>query len=226
MINNVRENINRVSVEKSRVISSHRGDIPFLLNQALKFIPEPGYFDGTELTRENHRHLLRSKGRLDSFDIGVTGEIKEDTPPFQPDVIPYLDNYAPGGGVGRKTELLRIESHPSILKIEDDEGEFDYEEWKKTATENQILRRYSEEIFRSNYCGYTAAVFKDEVDEDLYYHLMDCRKHWCSICGSKGGNIHKHRKKAIFKRIDITKYNLRQLALSSRGVSRQFKIKV
>lgn len=160
------------------------------------YIPEPGYDDGPEPTKEEKIRWSNCKEHLDPWE--VTPQVS----PADQGIFPYLDIYAQRGGA------LPLGEYESELN-----EDFDYEEWKKTASQEERKRKISEELSRSVYCGYTAAVFENEYQE-VYYHNLDCRKHWCPICGGKEGTIHKNRKHAIFDRVDVRKFNLRQLVFT------------
>ena len=162
-----------------------------------KFIPEPGYDDGPQPTTRDFLESVNDE----PLEFKVLGDkVNSDQR-----VLPYLDKYAQTRGV------LPLGHYQSDL----DDANFDLEEFKKQATAEQVQQKIYEELSRSVHCGYTSAVYQSEDDDqDIYYHIMDCRKHWCPICGGNGGKIHQHRKKAIFQRVDLTKYNIRQFVLT------------
>lgn len=73
--------------------------------------------------------------------------------------------------------------------------------------ENQF--KYQENIV--SVCGHQAISLKGETSGADYIKLIDCHKQWCPHCGGKKGKIHKNRIRSILKRVDLSKYSLRQL---------------
>ena len=105
-------------------------------------------------------------------------------------VSPYPDLYACNGGVAEND-------------VQDD-GEEEGEAVKGLSREDQ----YNRELGRSNACRKTSALMSTDDFED-YLHQLDCRKAWCPECGGRGGRVHVSRRKAIRKRVDLKKKNLR-----------------
>jgi hypothetical protein len=106
--------------------------------------------------------------------------------------IPYLDIYACTGGVGDECE------ENGCL----DSGE-------ELSREEQYLKEYN----RMYACGKTAALMSTEQFQD-YLHRLDCKKPWCKRCGGKGGKIHKARKQAVRRRLNLEAYDLRQFVFT------------
>ena len=72
--------------------------------------------------------------------------------------------------------------------------------------------RYQENL--KNVCGKSVVWFAGEKTNSFYQKQIDCRKHWCPVCGGKGGKIHNSRLHAILNRADFNKYNLRQFVFT------------
>lgn len=72
--------------------------------------------------------------------------------------------------------------------------------------------KYSENIV--NQCQKSVIWFKGQDSENHYVKKIDCRKPWCPVCGGKGGKIHNARLHAIMNRVNVEKYNLRQIVLT------------
>lgn len=72
--------------------------------------------------------------------------------------------------------------------------------------------KYSENIV--NQCQKSVIWFKGQDTENHYVKKIDCRKPWCPVCGGKGGKIHNARLHAIMSRVNVEKYNLRQIVLT------------
>lgn len=72
--------------------------------------------------------------------------------------------------------------------------------------------RYQENL--KNVCGKSVVWFKGSKTDSFYQKQINCRKHWCPVCGGKGGTIHNSRLHAILNRADFNKYNLRQLVFT------------
>ena len=72
--------------------------------------------------------------------------------------------------------------------------------------------KYSENIV--NLCQKSVIWFKGQDTENHYVKKIDCRKPWCPVCGGKGGKIHNARLHAIMSRVNVEKYNLRQIVLT------------
>ena len=72
--------------------------------------------------------------------------------------------------------------------------------------------KYSENIV--NQCQKSVIWFKGQDTENHYVKKIDCRKPWCPVCGGKGGKIHNARLHRIMKRVNVEKYNLRQIVLT------------
>jgi len=97
--------------------------------------------------------------------------------------VPYLDSQAWTGGV--EDDVFPDESE-SYSEADD----------------------YNRELGIVHACQHTSVILStDEFDD--YFHPLDCRRAWCPICGGKNGRVHKARKRAIRKRIDIEKNHLR-----------------
>lgn len=79
--------------------------------------------------------------------------------------------------------------------------------------DNKVLElRYQENL--KNVCGKSVVWFAGEKTNSFYQKQIDCRKHWCPVCGGKGGKIHNSRLHAILNRADFNKYNLRQFVFT------------
>lgn len=134
-------------------------------------------------------------GYYDGPEISFTDILTSNPDDFNPAIIQaeavfsYLDIYAPDRG--------GIES-------EDDET------GKDTSGED-LDKQINDEISRSHACGNSAAVHIGLHTMRVGYHVLKCRKHWCSVCGGKGGENHKRRKQAIHSKIDMETESLRQM---------------
>lgn len=73
---------------------------------------------------------------------------------------------------------------------------------------------YDQELNRSHMCHQSVAWFRGEKTGEHYVKPIDCRKHWCPVCGGRGGKIHNSRKHAVMKRVDFNKYNIRQIVIT------------
>lgn len=137
---------------------------------------------------------LRSPGDDDGADLPAGSPIWFDDDPFE--------------GVGVQQELVDLEDFPPYLDLYAwNRGvgeERDVDEEKGSTIEEE----YDLEFNRFHACGHTAVILGSDTFDD-YFHPLDCRKAWCPVCGGKGGRVHKARKKAIRKRIDIETNNLR-----------------
>lgn len=100
---------------------------------------------------------------------------------------PYLDSYTHTRGVD-----------------ENDDGEEGIDP-EKVIDPWQL---YKSEINRKYACGSTAVILTTE-DYDDYLHTIRCQKHFCPVCGGKGGYIHKRHKKSVRNRVNINNYNFR-----------------
>jgi len=63
-------------------------------------------------------------------------------------------------------------------------------------------------------CQKSVVWLEGEKSDKDYLKTIHCRKQWCPVCGGKGGVVHKSRINSILKRVDVDKYNLRQLVLT------------
>ncbi len=69
--------------------------------------------------------------------------------------------------------------------------------------------RYQENL--KNVCGQNVIWFQGVSSGDYYLKELSCRKQWCPTCGGAGGTIHKSRLHSVMQRVDVKKYNLRQI---------------
>ena len=119
----------------------------------------------------------------------------------------------PFEGVGVQQELVDLEEVPPYLESYAKRGGVDWKDLdftSKLAVSISMAERYEAEKCRAGCCGHTSAILSTDDYED-YLMPVECRKHWCPVCGGKGGKIHKRRKKNIRERIDIDNKNLRYL---------------
>jgi hypothetical protein len=79
--------------------------------------------------------------------------------------------------------------------------------------QNEIFDLHYQENLK-NVCGKSVVWFQGQNSESYYQKKIDCRKHWCPVCGGKGGKIHDSRLHAILNRADFNKYNLRQFVFT------------
>jgi hypothetical protein len=79
--------------------------------------------------------------------------------------------------------------------------------------QNEIFNLHYQENLK-NVCGKTVVWFQGKDSARNYQKKIDCRKHWCPVCGGKGGKIHNSRLHAILSRADFNKYNLRQFVFT------------
>ncbi len=66
----------------------------------------------------------------------------------------------------------------------------------------------------SEQCQKSVVWFEGQSSGLHYVKKIDCRKHWCPVCGGKGGHIHKNRIHSVLRRLDIDQYNIRQFVLT------------
>jgi hypothetical protein len=90
-------------------------------------------------------------------------------------------------------------------------GGFPYLEYN-ARTEGDFDLNYSLNVVSQ--CQKSVVWFEGESTGLHYVKKIDCRKHWCPICGGAGGTIHKNRLHSILHRFDVDEYNLRQLVLT------------
>ncbi len=91
--------------------------------------------------------------------------------------------------------------------------EYNAQTWGDFDKSNKIKDlKYSENIV--NQCQKSVVWFKGQDTENHYVKKIDCRKPWCPVCGGKGGKIHNARLHAIMSRVNVEKYNLRQIVLT------------
>jgi hypothetical protein len=72
--------------------------------------------------------------------------------------------------------------------------------------------RYAENI--PSVCGHQVLLFDGAESNKQYIKKVYCRKHWCSVCGGKGGHIHDARLHSLLARINPDNFNARQLVFT------------
>lgn len=91
--------------------------------------------------------------------------------------------------------------------------EYNAQIWGDSENSSKIKDfKYQENII--NQCQKSVVWFKGQDTENHYVKKIDCRKPWCPVCGGKGGKIHNTRLHAIMSRVNVEKYNLRQIVLT------------
>jgi hypothetical protein len=110
--------------------------------------------------------------------------------------------------VGSQVELLSQEDFFPYLDLQAWTGGVVQEEVFEDEDCSRIEREYDHEYGMVYACGHSAVMLGSDTFDD-YYHPLDCRRAWCPVCGGKEGRVHQARKKAVRKRLDIVKNNLR-----------------
>ena len=59
-----------------------------------------------------------------------------------------------------------------------------------------------DEIDRANRCRKAVVALLEPKTTDIYYSVLHCMKFWCFRCGGKGGFIHKRRKGYMYRKIN------------------------
>lgn len=154
------------------------------------------------LYRINRSDRLRVPGDDDGADLSAGSPAWFDDDPFEGvgaqlelaeflEDPPYLDLYGWNRGVGKKDDFR-----------EDEDGE-------KKSERLTVEEAYKRDLNRFRACGKTAALMSTADFED-FIHRVNCWKHWCPRCGGKNGIIHKARKQAVHRRVDLEMVNIRQ----------------
>lgn len=77
-----------------------------------------------------------------------------------------------------------------------------------------FIDSYEYKLAVSGQCQKSVVWFLGESSGLHYVKKIDCRKHWCPVCGGKDGNIHKNRIHSVLKRVDVDQFNIRQFVLT------------
>lgn len=177
---------------------------PELIPSGFYYNREPGFNDGPLPTREDIHQNIVDPFSVDSFVFGENCAQKQtDQRSFS-----YLDIYTWRGGVSDEAWPL------GCYRSELEDQNVNPEQEKAEELEAKRLFQIDQELYKLNLCGNAAVIHEGQTTHKNYYHKMRCKKHFCPICGGKKGVIHKTRIQAVNKRVDLTKYNLRQFVFT------------
>lgn len=167
---------------------------------------QPDFFNSVEVPPEISEFLATvDQGELSAFEPGC------DYDPVQ-GLIPYkqlreqwdrqLRSVRDGSWLANKPARIRYmwlnegwakNPDPSYLEYIGCEGEALTNEDKYLISLNEIKKTGS--------CGKSFMSMLGRESRDLHYGRVHCEKQYCSICGGKGGRVHKRRKNSVYKSV-------------------------
>ncbi|GAI68592.1 unnamed protein product [marine sediment metagenome] len=173
------------------------GKIPYILDENLRFRPEPGFDDGSPA------------GPLDK----CWNDPEPWAPETPPEQLPLIEQYINDISDLGRDEWLQ-ESYlehltQTHIPICDETPEFDLKSEMSTPEK-------CSKVYNSLYA---------RLSTNLYHVLLHCMKFWCEKCGGKKKKIHKRRKKLTYRKINRGKTIMNRAeirAAAGRWVIRQF----
>lgn len=171
--------------------------IPYILDENLRFRPEPGFDDGPPAYPWDE-----CWNEPDPW----APQLPEGQPPLPLQYTNDINDLGwDGGGSFPYLDYLTL----TPISILDEEPKFDLEG----------------EISVSKRCSKVYTSLFGNCSGDVYRSLLCCMRFWCEICGGKKKKLHKRRKKSMYKKINrgVTLKNLAEIrATAALWVVQQF----